>query len=537
MEPLLATWKQFSELWSGLPSSQRLTFAAIPLLVLGGLGAVVFNNQSGGKEYLLAGKAFAAEELKQAQEAFQRAGLLEFEVDGGKIRVPKAQVTRYSAALMENGAMPAQYGDALLKMYKEAGLWATDSDRQKLMEVGKAQEIAKILSAITDVADAKVTFERAKRRAFGGESKVTALVSIRPRGGRQLSQTLANSIRVSVAGAVADLSAEDVVVLDSRSGQTFKATDQNDPFNSEFLDHVRRYTEQYEQSVSAALTFIPEVSVAVNVDLENLKSSYLQEREIGTKPFAVKSSEQTNTEKSSERRASQEPGMQSNQPRNLQASSGGSDSTRSTEKSINTSDNVPTTAKVREQTFYGLVPKSVQVAVQIPRDYYRRVAIKQGEDESNKQAFAAKLQSLEQETKKEVQAIVAKLIPANSPTDAITVTSFTGLDGAPETSGPSLLERGIEFGVRWAGPITLGLFTLWALWMFNSSLKKLPSAPPIAPPDASKAAAAKAAADGDEDDDEEDNRPLTKRDQLQGLVRENPEMAAAVISKWLAPTK
>jgi flagellar biosynthesis/type III secretory pathway M-ring protein FliF/YscJ len=99
------------------------------------------------------------------------------------------------------------------------------------------------------------------------------------------------------------------------------------------------------------------------------------------------------------------------------------------------------------------------------------------------------------------------------------------------------VERGIEFGIRWAGPITLGLFTLWALWMFNSSLKKLPSAPPIAPPDASKAAAAKAAADGDEDDDEEDNRPLTKRDQLQGLVRENPEMAAAVISKWLAPTK
>lgn len=531
MEPLQAAWKQFSELWSGLSSSQKLTFTAIPLLVLGGLGLLVFSNQQPGKEYLLAGKAFSADELRQAQEAFGQAGLSDYEVDGSKIRVPKNAATRYSAVLMEKGAMPAQYGDALLKMYKEAGLWATDSDRQKLLEVGKAQEIAKILRAIGDIRDAKVSWERARRRAFGGESKVTALVSIEPKPGRQLSPTLVQSIRLSVAGAVADLSPDDVVVLDTRTGQAYKASDTNDPFNSQFLDHVRRFTDHHQQTIATALDHIPGVMVAVNVDLDNLKTSYLQEREIGGKAFPVKNLDETTTEKSTERKASKEPGMQANQPRNLQAAAGGSESTQSSEKTIASAESIPSTAKVREQTFFGMIPKAVQVTVQIPRDYYRKVAIKQGEDESNKQAFSAKLQTIEQETEKEVQQVVAKLIPSSSTPDAIVVTSYTDLDPLPEVSGPSLVEKAMELGVRWAGPVTLTLFAVWALWMFNGSLKKLPAAAPIEPPAPLKVAQDDAA------DEESDHRPPTKRDQLQGLVRDNPEMAAAVISKWLAPGK
>jgi len=38
---------------------------------------------------------------------------------------------------------------------------------------------------------------------------------------------------------------------------------------------------------------------------------------------------------------------------------------------------------------------------------------------------------------------------------------------------------------------------------------------------------------GEDDGPEE----MSKRDQLQGLVKDNPEMAAAVIGRWLAPPK
>ncbi|HEY2251784.1 MAG TPA: hypothetical protein VGH74_12015, partial [Planctomycetaceae bacterium] len=40
-----------------------------------------------------------------------------------------------------------------------------------------------------------------------------------------------------------------------------------------------------------------------------------------------------------------------------------------------------------------------------------------------------------------------------------------------------------------------------------------------------------------ENEDDEMSREPTKRDRLQTLVKDNPEMAATVISRWLTPPK
>ena len=533
MDTLQRLWKQFSDLLAGLPTSQRMTLLAVPLLVMGGLGVIVYSNREPARDYLLGGKVFTAEELRTAQEALRRAGLVDFATEGQKIRVPKPQVTQYNAALVEQGAMPSQYGEDLLKMHREAGIWATDADRRNLMEVGKSQELGRILRAISDIEDARVSWERTKKRSFTGEMKAKALVSIRPKAGRELSGRLVQSIRLSVAGALADLSPDDVVVLDERTGQAYQANSKDDPLSSEFVDQVRKFTDHYRKIISEALGHIPDVTVSVNVDLEKLKLSYVQERELGTKPFAVRSVDQANKTRSDERRPSREPGMQANMPRNLQ---GGStmENVQTSEQTVATVDNIPSTAKLREQTFFGLLPKSVQVAVQIPRDFYRQVAIKQGESESaNKDLFNAKLAQIEQETEAEVQKIVAKLVPAGSTADAINISSFTNLDSPVVQTGTPMLEIAMELLSRWGGPFAMGLFALWALWMFNRSLKTLPQAPPLPVPDPQKLAGK---LPPDEEEDEE-SKPATKRDELQTLVRDNPEMAASVLSKWLTPAK
>ena len=59
---------------------------------------------------LLAGKMFSAEELRHAEEALRQAGLSQFRVDGQKVFVPKAELTRYNAALVANKGLPAQFG-------------------------------------------------------------------------------------------------------------------------------------------------------------------------------------------------------------------------------------------------------------------------------------------------------------------------------------------------------------------------------------------------------------------------------------------
>src|SRR5690242_351321 len=103
METLRKTWTQFQTLFSGMAPSQRLTLTAVPLLVIAGLVALMFTGSGPAEEPLLAGKVFSADELRSAQEALQKGNMTQFRVDGQRILVPKAEATRYNAALMANG--------------------------------------------------------------------------------------------------------------------------------------------------------------------------------------------------------------------------------------------------------------------------------------------------------------------------------------------------------------------------------------------------------------------------------------------------
>lgn len=531
MESLRKTFKQFQDLFDGMAPSQRLTLIAVPLLVLGGLAVVMYVGVGPAEEHLLVGKVFSAEEMRHAEEALRQAGLTQFRADGQKLLVPKSEVTRYNAALVANKGLPAQFGAELERMHEKYSLFSSEKQRHELLELAKQKELSKWIRTIPDIEDAGVIWERSKQRTFGGESKVTATVSVRPRVGRDLTSDLGQSLRLAVAGAVADLKASDVTVFNLATGKAVHAPAENDPFSSQFVDQVNMFREMHQRNIFEALSYIPNVLVAVNVDLDNLKTSWEQVRRLGKDPFATKTIEQTDSDSATEKRPSAQPGVISNQPRNLQQTAA-PETTRNTTKNINSAENVPQTTTVTDKTFVGLLPKTVQVTVSIPKDYYRAVAIKQGESETDKAAFQTRVQQIEAETKKEVSAIVTKLIPAGSAVDAINVSSFVKLDPAGPSAEPPITAEIGEQAARWGGTVGLGLFALWTLWMLNRSIKKLPQ------DDASTETVVKSVA-REELEEEEPPPPAepTKRDRLQDLVRDNPEMAANVIKRWIAPGK
>lgn len=550
MESLKKTWSQFQALFAGMAPSQRLTLIAVPLLVIAGLAALMYSGSGSAEEHLLGGKVFSAEELKSATEALQKGGMSQFRVDGQKILVPKAEATRYNAALLANGGLPADFGAELEKMYEKVNVFTTDKERQELRELGKQKVLAKWIKALPEVEDASVLWERSRSRPFGGGAgKVTATVSVRPKPGRDLSQVLVSSLRQAVAGAVADLSPSDVTIFNMTSGVSYRADDPNDPFNSQFIDQVKQFQDLHQRNISKYLDYIPNVIVTVHVDLDNLKGAWEKESTVDAKAFQVKTVEQKETLKADERRPNDEPGSRSNAPASLRnAAQAVSTNTRNAEKTNSTSENVPVSQRSIERALIGLLPKSVQVAISIPKDYYRDVARKQGESESDKQNFMAKVQLIETETLKQVKESVAKLVPTptkntGSAVDNVSVTSYVRLD--TETAAPttSFLTLATEMLSQWGGPAGLALFTLWVLWTLQRSVKRLPQEPATARSEAGRAIAGVSSSSGNagSGDDDEDEEPVpkeaTKRDKLQGLVKDNPEMAAAVISRWLAPPK
>lgn len=535
MDALKRFYETYFKFLGDIPPSQRLTLIVLPVLVMAVFGGLIWWGQTSGSEALMAGKVFSRDELKQADEALRRAGLNDFRSDGGKILVPQGQATRYNAALVASGATPAQFGTEFDKLHEKYGMFASEKQRQEMLELAKAKELAKIIRAIPDIEDAGVIWERGRRRGFTGDSKVTATVSVLPKAGRDLPGSLVHSLRLSVAGAVADLAVHDVTVLNMRTGLAYRAQEQDDPFNSQVIDHVQRFTNHHQKVIGEALQYIPNVVVSVNVDIDNLKTSWEQERRFEPKTVPLRSVDEQDNFRSNERRPNNEPGVVPNRGADARQVAT-IESTRTNEKTRTTSDNVPLSTKVSEKSFTGLLPKSVQVSISIPKDYYKAIALKQGESESDKTAFEAKLKQIQADEEKNVSQIVAKLIPQGSPTGAVNVSSYVRLDGpASAVATPWAYTVG-ELVAQWGSTVGLAVFALVVLMMLQRSMKSTSLAPETEAAQASGVAAAKGKATGKKEVAAEDDtpRPETKRDRLQREVKDNPEAAAAVLSKWFA---
>jgi flagellar M-ring protein FliF len=532
MESWRKTLAQFRDLFNGMAPSQRMTLVVVPLLVLAALGFVMYSGIGPSYEPLLSGKTFTAEELNSAQQALQKGGLSQFRVDGQKILAPRADVGRYNAALIMNSGMPSRFGEDWEKaLDKNPLMMGSDRQRQELVDVVRAREVVKMIREIPEVENASIVWHRSKPRGFSGDVRMSATLAITPRGEGELTGERYQSLQRAVAGAWG-MKPEDVTVLNTRSGYTFKQPDSDDPYNSEFVDQNRKFTTLYQRKIADALAYITNALVTVNVELDPLVQSREQQRQHDPKAFPFRSVEQTDTETSSEARPSSEPGMVPNQPRSVRPQSTANTS-RNTEKSLVSTDSVPTRTTVTDKVYAGMTPRSVQVAVAIPRDYYRAVAIKDGADEADKAAFQAKLAQIQSQVEKEV----APLIPLPTGTTAADLVNVSSYDRLDATETATALPMTAQLGdavAQWGGPAGLAFFALWAFWMLNRSMKRSPSLSG----GASAAAPRPSLAGQLSEMPEEPVAPEpTRRDRLQVLVRDNPEMAATVIGRWMSPAK
>jgi flagellar M-ring protein FliF len=538
MESWRRTVTQFRDLFNNMAPSQRMTLVMVPVLVLAGLGLVMYLGAGSAEEALLSGKAFSADELKTAEAALRKGGFLHYRVEGQRILAPRAEVTRYNAALAMGAAVP-DFGDELEKaLTANTLLMSSEPQRRDLVDLAKAKELVKIIREIPFVEDARLVTQRPRQRGFSGETKMTATLGVRLRGGRELTSDLAMSLRQTVAGGFG-MAPADVTVLDMKTLKAPRMPDRDDPTNNGYVEALRNFTALHQETIAEALKYIPNVLVSVNVDLDTMVQSREQERKYEAKQLPYKSIEETENETSNETGPGSEPGMTPNQPRNLRQQASNRNA-RTLEKNRTATDSVPSGVRVTERTMAGYTPKVVQVAVAIPKDYYRDVLLKQGVDEADKNAFQAKIAQLKAETEKEVREKVARLIPApagGSAADNVTVSSYDRLETAEAPAAAPVTARVSDAVTQWGGPVGLALFALWALWMLNRSMKRGPEAQATA---AGKPAAGKVGATAGVPPEEEEEllpKEPTKRDKLQTLVKDNPEMAASVISRWLAPPK
>ncbi len=531
MDVLQRITRQFMELFRGMAPSQRMTLIVVPLMVIAGFVWLLYQPRGEALTAISWGKVYTTEELIAAEQAFIQDGLTGFRREGQRIMVPAADLPKYNAALLKFDAMPNGLGEELLKQYETMGPFSTEKERQERKDAMLLKEIRRIIRAVPEIQDARVAIASSGKRSWSQRSQTTANVTVTPRNNRELSARLVNSIQSAVASMVPDLKPSDVTVFDNVNGISYKGDSADEPFDSKLVSRIREFQSSYQHQISRDLSYIPDVGVTVNVDIEKVKTEFVRSQVIDPKKTAPLFSQEMKLKDTLQQQPSKgEGGQVANRPGSVGGTPGMDRNRQFSDESSQALNGV--SFETSEKELIAAMPKAVQVSVGIPRDYYRNVAAQRkaaGEADQAKLDVAA----IEKEVLANVGKSVKSLIPADSPPTAVTVTSVDRVSTSPPDVKPTFMESLTEWMKQWGNTVMMAVMAIIALMMVRRSMPAMPAdTPPAFPPMATAPKAGEA-----EEVVVEPPREATKRDMLQGLVRDNPEATAAIISKWLQAAK
>lgn len=538
---------QLVALWAGLVPSQRATIGVVALALIIGFTALIMRPSVTGRVPISAGKAFTVQESIHAEQVLLAAGLDDFEMRGGQLLVPRGEAERYNAALIAGGGLPQNWAEEWESQMKDLGQFAGSRQRADVVEIARAKMVSSYLSQLPDIAQANVIWDEDKQPGFRAIGKTRATVFLTAKPGRAIEAKTIAAVRMAVANSKKHLAIEDVVVMDVAGQKAYDGSGSGD-FGDETMMRIHQLTQMYEDRVARSLSYIPGVVVSANVNLEKLKNSLVRKQQINPKEsLEVVGDSTTNTDVMQKVASAGEPGGGPNVQLDLATSRGPG---QSREVKENRTQTVSTASfEITESSLVGGMAESVTVSVSIPKSYYRTVAMTEpayrnaeNPDEVDLDALSA---TVETRIVGQVEQKIAQILPPGPQNDpnfrSVVVDSITVPD-------KDELEVDIPFSVTaaemmktYGRTVALTGFALVALFMLNRSLSKpLPELPELTIPEP-----APRSEDDDLDRDEDgDGIPdlfqppaNKKREVFQNVVRENPELAAAVISSWMSQKK
>ncbi len=538
MEPFRRTWSQFAELFGTMSLSQRGTLIGITLMLLAGFAWLVVQGQTSSNYVPVSvGKSFTTEEIVRAEEAFLQAGLTDFERKGQRIMVPSNRVADYNAALIASGSMPQNWAEEWEKQFSEVGPFANNKQLADRKEIARAKLASQMITAIPDVETANVVWDHEELPGWPRRVRSKATVFVRPKAGRELNSALAHSMRLSISGMKADLAPENVTIFDVVNGVAHEIDDPNDPFNGGMLQRIHQLKEMYRDEIMRSIDYIKGVRVSVNVDIERVKSAIRRQQKIDTKGgVSLVSREDSSIRSLNQQPAKTEPGQNANGALAL-PSSPGTQRSEQVEDRLTEQVTAPT-FEVTQEDIIGAMPQNVQVSVAIPEEYYRLVAMQQAglTETSPKEEIDLATVAVREEINLTVKRRVSQIIPAGTrenPETGVDVSSFVAFQSEPPVVEVSVLETTQWAISQWGSAVVMIIFALWAMMMLNKTVTRAAKAtppPPVFTPPQPK-----------EDEKASKDKDLIKipppdtrnRDSLQFLVKDNPEMSASILSKWI----
>jgi flagellar M-ring protein FliF len=550
MDFLNKYFAQIRELFEGMTPGARVTSALLLAVTIASLGYLFTSGFTpGGDVFLLDNRAFSSDELTAMEGAFATEGLGDYEIVGGRIRVPRGKSTAYVAALAKAGVLPADFSSILDNALNKSGTFEDKSKFQARLRHGKQQFLAEVFRNMKGIERAAVLFDEEVKGGLRRERVVTASVSVKPIGGLALDDSQVRSICQTMVGAVAGLHSEKVVVMDLNTGKAHHGSPSDSPgAGGESMEKKQRQEEDYyRRKIEDLLALVPGVIVTPTVELTPEKiyrtesTEYDKDKSVSVSMSETKTSKDYTGESKGGR-----PGYvaQQNTARSLPTTeSKGAKENEKTSEMVESK--LPAGERVEKEYAAHMIDR-VSVAIAVPTSWFTKIWQKRnptppGEDPQD--PAAGDIDQIRTTEIDRIKKIVAGAIPppktvgGGQIADLVQVTDFEDIIPAaiPE---PTMTENaGSWFAENWStvGLILLGLFSLL---MLRSMIRSTPSGR-----DLEVAGVEHVPSEGDESEDVEgtaEPRVLgfsesgaSLQDDLTELVATDPETAANILKNWI----
>lgn len=276
--------------------TKKIILAGVGGLIVFSIVIALLLNRNSGYEVLFSG--LNAEEAQEIMGKLQESEIDYQYSENGVIRVPEKILDQTRASLAFEGYPKSGFG---YQVYTEnAGLMTTDTDKDRYALYDLQERIAATIRVIDGVKDAKVTIALGEQRKYvlteDALNKTTGHVMLTMENGASPSIEQAKAVQLLVASGVPGLEAENVVVVDSATGNEINtAEEEQSGLTSQDTDEIARMVENQicEKVLHVLIPFYGEENIYVSAKAQINMQTLLRESITYTTPDKINQDDKT----------------------------------------------------------------------------------------------------------------------------------------------------------------------------------------------------------------------------------------------------
>lgn len=493
----------------------------------------------------LLNQAVQDQDLMQIQNALQSRGI-NVRSSTGNLMVSPDDRLRALAVIAPMNLLPSNSTNLMDEYLNGGNPFESQNKNDKRWQLYVSQRLRNVILMMDNVRDASVTVDPSNQNRFGGSISPTAAVFVKTASPEHANSAMVEGIAAIVTGSVAGLKKQDVkIVVNNRSFNLDSPL--TGGLGSDLLER-QAYWEQFNvKKVREALSHIDGLQVGLSVKI-NLESKQRRTHSIDD----VKSKEAEINAKTSESGNSTpppaDPGVAANTGTLLAVPPAGGNST-TTEDTVTKMENFASTTDESSTTPAGDATV-VAATVAIPRSYFvnsikgRDPSAKDPDQNAVDAQIAAEKQSLQEQVRFTLGMVDTQNVLITSYVD--TATTILPPDAAGGGGAGGIFTLALGGNMK---EVLIGALALVSLFMLMMIVRKATPAPLRVPEPVKKSRPDVGEVDGNEpligiaasgnptleamELGPEDMESQQVVDQVNTMVKEDPDAASQLIKRWL----